>query len=418
LPTGLNLSSTGTISGTPTTAGTYSFTATATDKNGNSTSAPLSIVIVASQAPTITTQPASQTINPNQTATLTVVATGAPPPTTYQWYEGQSGDTTILIPGATNSSYTTPPLTAGMTDYWVQVGNGVSPAANSATAVIQVNLSCALTVQGTGASGSSNPLSITATATCADLPGQSFTTTIDWGDDTTPATGTGSLTASHTYAEVGTYVIKATATTTSGTTTSTSSPVTLIQVPQVPGVFPGQTSDIQVSLPNAPAGVVTFVCTTVTDSSGTSKQASDLGISCSSIPSPVTLPTPSTQSFTIAIATSGPATGSTASGLRRGNWLAAMWLPLAAFVLFGVGWRKTQLHRSNVVPWLTGGILVILLLLFASCGGGFTAPVVTVQPTPAGNYQVTVVSQPATGQVTTGFVQTSLIVPLPVSPTP
>jgi hypothetical protein len=98
--------------------------------------------------------------------------------------------------------------------------------------------------------------------------------------------------------------------------------------------------------------------------------------------------------------------------------LAAMWLPLAALVLFGAGWPKPRWRRRGIAPWLAGGLLVILLLLFTSCGGGFNAPVVTGQATPAGNYQVTVVSQPAPGQSTTGFVQTSLIVPLSVSPTP
>jgi YVTN family beta-propeller protein len=422
LPAGLSLSSTGVISGTPTNAAASSFTVTVTDANQNSTAEPLGITIVATQTPTITTQPASQTVNPLQTATLSVVATGAPSPT-YQWYEGQAGDTSILIAGATNSSYTTPPLTTP-TSYWVQVSNGSGSAANSATATVSINLVCTLTVQGQGSSGSSGPLSITATAVCTDLPGQSFTTSVAWGDGTAPATGTatgsGTLTASHTYATLGTYVIAATATATSGIATTTSSPVILIQVPQVPPVFPGQTSDLQLLLAT-PTGAgnldVVFECTTVTDSSGTVAQASDLGISCASIPSPVLL-TSTPQQVTITIATSGPAAGSIASALGRGNWLPAVWLPLGAVVLFGAGRRKPRLHRGNVAPCLAGGVLVMLLLLFTSCGGGFTAPAVTTKPTPAGQYQLTVVSQPATGQSTTGFVQTSLIVPLSVSPSP
>jgi YVTN family beta-propeller protein len=423
LPAGLSLSSTGVISGTPTKAAASSFTVTVTDAIRNSTAEPLGITIVATQTPTITTQPASQTINPLQTATLTVVATGTPTPT-YQWYEGKTGDTSILIPGATNSSYTTPPLTT-TTSYWVQVSNGSSSPVNSATATVSINLVCTLTVQGQGESGSSGPLSITATVLCTDLPGQSFTTSVAWGDGTPPATGTatgtGTLAASHTYAKIGTYVIAATATATSGTATTTSSPVILIQVPQVPPVFPGQTSDLKLLLAT-PAGAgnldVLFECTTVTDSSGTVTQASDLGISCASIPSPVLL-TSTPQQVTITIATAGPATGSIASGLGRGNWLPAVWLPLGALILFGAGRRKPRLHRGNVAPCLAGGVLVmLLLLLFTACGGGFNAPVVTTKPTPSGQYQLTVVSQPAPGQSTTGFVQTSLIVPLSVSHTP
>ncbi|MEA3186247.1 MAG: hypothetical protein QOD99_77 [Chthoniobacter sp.] len=50
-------------------------------------------------APTIDTQPASQTVNPGQAVTFTVAATGAPDPT-YQWYKNNA-----LINSATNASY-------------------------------------------------------------------------------------------------------------------------------------------------------------------------------------------------------------------------------------------------------------------------------------------------------------------------
>ena len=49
LPPGLSLSNTGLITGTPTTAGTFPFTVTATDQNGASASLPLSIVVVPAQ---------------------------------------------------------------------------------------------------------------------------------------------------------------------------------------------------------------------------------------------------------------------------------------------------------------------------------------------------------------------------------
>ena len=76
-------------------------------------------------APTITTQPADQTVNVGQTATLSVVATGSQP-LSYQWYQGQSGNTSAPVSGATNSSFTTPALTSTVL-YWVQVTNGVPP---------------------------------------------------------------------------------------------------------------------------------------------------------------------------------------------------------------------------------------------------------------------------------------------------
>ena len=52
--------------------------------------------------PTITTQPASQTVTEGQTATFTVAASGSAP-ISYQWRKGG-----VNIAGATSSSYTTP----------------------------------------------------------------------------------------------------------------------------------------------------------------------------------------------------------------------------------------------------------------------------------------------------------------------
>jgi hypothetical protein len=55
--------------------------------------------------PTITTQPANQTVTADQTATFTVAASGSPPPT-YQW---QRNGVNISGMAATQASYTTPP---------------------------------------------------------------------------------------------------------------------------------------------------------------------------------------------------------------------------------------------------------------------------------------------------------------------
>jgi autotransporter-associated beta strand protein len=86
--------------------------------------------------PSITTQPASQTITSGSTATLSVTATGAEP-LTYQWYQGNSGNTTTPV-GINSASFTTPALTA-TTSYWVRVSNTSGPAADSNTAIITVS---------------------------------------------------------------------------------------------------------------------------------------------------------------------------------------------------------------------------------------------------------------------------------------
>ncbi len=57
-------------------------------------------------APSITTQPASQTVTPGQTANFTVAATGTAP-LSYQWRKNGTP-----ISGATSSSYTTPATTS------------------------------------------------------------------------------------------------------------------------------------------------------------------------------------------------------------------------------------------------------------------------------------------------------------------
>jgi beta-galactosidase len=88
----------------------------------------------AANAPTIATQPASQTVNTGATASFTVVAGGAGP-FTYQWLKNK-----VAIPGATAASYTTPALAA--TDngeqYSVTVGNA-SGTVNSMAAILTVN---------------------------------------------------------------------------------------------------------------------------------------------------------------------------------------------------------------------------------------------------------------------------------------
>ena len=59
-------------------------------------------VTAAVVAPTITTQPANQTVTAGQTATFTVVA-GGTAPLSYQWQKNG-----VNISGATANSYTTP----------------------------------------------------------------------------------------------------------------------------------------------------------------------------------------------------------------------------------------------------------------------------------------------------------------------
>ena len=85
-------------------------------------------------APTITSQPASQTINAGQTATFSVTASGTAP-LSYQWFQNGTA-----IGGATSSSYTTPVETVSNsgTQFSVTVSNSAG-SATSNTATLTVN---------------------------------------------------------------------------------------------------------------------------------------------------------------------------------------------------------------------------------------------------------------------------------------
>ncbi len=124
---------------TPTAAGTRTGTLTLTDNASNS---PQTISLTgtgsttSAVAPSITTQPASQTVTAGQTAAFTVAATGTAP-LTYQWKKNGTA-----ISGATSSSYTTPATTSS--DNGAQFTVTVSNSAGSVTsnaATLTVNAS-------------------------------------------------------------------------------------------------------------------------------------------------------------------------------------------------------------------------------------------------------------------------------------
>ena len=86
--------------------------------------------------PTITTQPANQTVTAGQTATFSVVASGTLP-LSYQWLQANTA-----INGATSSSYTTPPTTMANSgaQFSVKVSNSAGSITSSA-ATLTVNAS-------------------------------------------------------------------------------------------------------------------------------------------------------------------------------------------------------------------------------------------------------------------------------------
>lgn len=111
-----------------------SYTVEVTNSKGTAISVAATLGVSVPVAPSITTQPVSQTVDVGTDVTLTVIATGSAP-LSYQWKKGES---TIL--NATSSSLTlTGVQTADSGDYTVQVSNGVGNAlSNVATLTVQV----------------------------------------------------------------------------------------------------------------------------------------------------------------------------------------------------------------------------------------------------------------------------------------
>ncbi|MBI2841127.1 MAG: M6 family metalloprotease domain-containing protein [Acidobacteria bacterium] len=115
-------------------------------------------------APSVTTQPRSQSVTSGQAVTLAVAATGTAP-LSYQWYQGSSGDTAVPV-GTDSNAYTTPPLVAPA-NYWVRITNACG-ATNSDTALITITSGCVgagidlSPVSQTIASGQSTMLTVLA----------------------------------------------------------------------------------------------------------------------------------------------------------------------------------------------------------------------------------------------------------------
>jgi len=99
------------------------------------------------QGPSITTQPANLDVQSGASVVLSVAASGDD--LSYQWYEGNSSNTTIPVDGSTGSTLDTGTLNAS-TSFWVRITNA-GGTVDSDTAVITVAApSVPLVLDGTG----------------------------------------------------------------------------------------------------------------------------------------------------------------------------------------------------------------------------------------------------------------------------
>lgn len=110
--------------------------------NGTANSNLATITVTQQCVPvSITSQPANPATSVGSGITL-VVGTGGTAPFTFQWYTGESPDTSQPVVGETTHAYAVPPFaTAGTFKFWVRVTNACG-SVNSAT--INVTVSCPL----------------------------------------------------------------------------------------------------------------------------------------------------------------------------------------------------------------------------------------------------------------------------------
>src|SRR6266550_390758 len=138
-------------------------------------------------APSITTQPASQTVTAGQTATFSVAAAGTAP-LSYQWMKGGT-----TIPGATSTSYTTPPTTSAdnNSQFTVVVSN---TAGNVTSNVATLTVSAAAVAPSISTQPVSQTVTAGQTATFSVVAAGTAPLSYQWQKNGTAITGATSAT--------------------------------------------------------------------------------------------------------------------------------------------------------------------------------------------------------------------------------
>ena len=248
----------GSISGVPTTAGTYDVLITAWKRvNAAGPNYALNYRIVvaagsgpAATAPTLTTQPASATVNAGQSVTFSVTATGTPTPT-YQWRK----DNTALA-GATAASFTLTTTTSTDAGNYTVIVTNSAGSITSAAATLTVNATPAPITAPTLTSQPS-PLTLTTgqAATLTLAASGTAPLTYQWSKDGVALTGATAASyslASATTADAGSYSV--TVTNSAGSVTSNSVAVTVT----APASSGGSTPSTPPPTPTAPTTTPAF----------------------------------------------------------------------------------------------------------------------------------------------------------------
>ena len=218
LPTGLTLSSAGAITGTPTTAGTYSGTVTATNIAGTATQ---NFSITVNQVPAFTNGPPTATAVVSTAYSFSYTASGLPAPTFSVTAGALPTGLTLSSAGAITGT----PTTVGTYSGTVTATNTAGTATQNFS--ITVNKVPAFTngpATATALVGTAYSFSYTASGT----PAPTFSVTAGSLPTGLTLSGAGAITGTPTTA--GTYSGTVTATNTAGTATQNFS-ITVNQVP-------------------------------------------------------------------------------------------------------------------------------------------------------------------------------------------
>ena len=215
---------------TAATSGTLNALSRAVDDSGN--------LEVASPYPTITTQPANQTVAPGQTATFTAAATGSPTPT-VQWQVSIDGGANFSnVSGATSTTLSfTAALSQNGYRYRAVFTNSAGPATSTA-ATLTVNSPTppTITTQPTNQTVTAGQTAtFTAAATGSPTPTVQWQVSIDGGANFSNVSGATSTTLSFTTAlSQNGYRYRAVFTNSAGPATSTAATLTVNAGPPPP----------------------------------------------------------------------------------------------------------------------------------------------------------------------------------------
>lgn len=238
-----------TLDGTPPggSAGTYTFDITASTGVLPDAVQHFTLTVTdqgsCSLAPTVSTQPASQTVTAGQTATFTAAATGNPVPTTQWQLSTDSGTSWSNISGATSTSYTTPATNGTMSGYRYRAAftNSVSTVYSSAatlTVTAPAGTAPSITTQPTN-----QTVAAGATATFTAAATGDPTPTVQWQrstnggstwSDISGATGASYITPATTGSMNG-YVFRAVFSNSVGTAATNAATLTVNTAPVVTG---------------------------------------------------------------------------------------------------------------------------------------------------------------------------------------